>query len=308
MKYLQLIRYQNLLLLALMQLTLRFGFLKMQNIDLALSNFDFILLVFATVFIAAGGYIINDIFDQGTDAINKPRKVIVGKSVSESKAYNLYVGLTILGVAIGFWLSNTIEKPNFAVFFILVASILYFYSTTLKQMLILGNLAVALVLASSVVIIGIFDVYPVTTEENQRQMAPVFGILIDYAVFAFIINFIREIVKDIQDIDGDKEYNMNTLAVKLGTYKTAKLLAVICLFPIGLFFNYMYQYFILNDLHLITLYSLIFILSPLIYCTIKLFKAQNKNDFSHISTLLKVIILFGIFLLPILNYTIEQHA
>ena len=64
MKYLKLIRYQNLLLLAFMQLIFRYGFLKMQNISLALTDFQYALLVLSTVLIAAAGYIINDISDQ----------------------------------------------------------------------------------------------------------------------------------------------------------------------------------------------------------------------------------------------------
>ncbi len=90
MKYLKVIRYQNLILLALMQLILRFGFLNEQNCDLALTNFQYILLVVATLLIAAGGYVINDIFDQDTDAINKPEKVIIGKSIKESEAYKIF--------------------------------------------------------------------------------------------------------------------------------------------------------------------------------------------------------------------------
>ena len=108
MKYLKLIRYQNLLMIAFMQCLFRYGFLKLQNVPLALADWQFALLVLATVFIAAGGYIINDIMDVETDNFNKPNKVIVGKSISESMAYNLYFGFTITGVLIGFLLSNLI--------------------------------------------------------------------------------------------------------------------------------------------------------------------------------------------------------
>ena len=103
MKYLNLIRYKNLLMIALMQLILLFGFLKLQNISLALAIWQYVLLIVSTVCIAAGGYIINDVFDQNTDNINKPNDVIVGKSVSEGRAYNLYVGFTLVGVCIGFY-------------------------------------------------------------------------------------------------------------------------------------------------------------------------------------------------------------
>ena len=133
MKYLRLIRYQNLLMLALMQLIFRHGFLELQNIPLALSDWQYGILVLATVCIAAGGYIINNIFDVETDAENKPENVIVGKFISETKAYNLYIGFTVIGVAMGFYLSNVINKPSFASLFIVIAATLYFYATSLKQ-------------------------------------------------------------------------------------------------------------------------------------------------------------------------------
>ena len=97
---LKLIRYQNLLMLAFMQLIFRYGFLKFQNIPLALTDWHYGLLVLATVAIAAGGYIINNILDVETDSDNDPENVIVGKTISEISAYNMYIGFTIIGVAI----------------------------------------------------------------------------------------------------------------------------------------------------------------------------------------------------------------
>ena len=93
MNYLKLIRYQNLLMLALMQLIFRYGFLELQNIPLALADWQYCMLVLATVCIAAGGYIINNIFDVETDTENKPENVIVGKFISETKAI---IGILLL--------------------------------------------------------------------------------------------------------------------------------------------------------------------------------------------------------------------
>lgn len=189
MPLLNLIRYKNLLMLAFMQLIFRYGFLKLQNIDLALADWQYGLLVLSTVLIAAGGYVINDIFDQETDRINKSDKVIVGKSISEAKAYNLYAFLNISGVAIGFYLSNVIMRPNFAALFVLIAATLYIYATSLKQMLLLGNIIVALLLSLSVIFIGIFDIFPATDATNQKVMASLFSILLDYSIFALSLIF-----------------------------------------------------------------------------------------------------------------------
>ena len=203
MKYLKLIRYQNLLLLAFMQLIFRYGFLKFQNIFLSLAEWQYALLVLSTVLIAAAGYVINDIMDQETDNENKPDNSIVGHVISEARAYNIYVGLNIVGVGIGFYLSNVIQKPSFSAIFIVIAATLYLYATSLKQMLIVGNIIVAVLLSVSVLIIGVFDLLPATFDGNQYEMRVMFSLLIDYAVFTFIINFIREIVKDMEDINVD---------------------------------------------------------------------------------------------------------
>lgn len=308
MKYLKLIRYQNLLMLALMQLLFRYGFLKLQNIPLALTDWQYCLLVLSTVLIAAGGYVINNIFDQATDNDNKPDQVVVGKSISETLAYNIYLGLNIVGVGIGFYLSNVISKPGFASIFIMIAATLYLYATSLKQMMLIGNLIVALLLSFSVIIIGVFDLFPVTNPGNQQIMSNLFSILLDYALFAFIINFIREIVKDLEDVNGDYNQGMNTLPIALGISRTSKLVLIISFIPLVLLVLYINTYFMSNNLYIATIYTLLFIVSPLLYFIIKMASAKKAKDFHHLSTILKLVILFGLFSIAIVTYNIQHHA
>ncbi|MEC4005596.1 geranylgeranylglycerol-phosphate geranylgeranyltransferase [Flavobacterium sp. SUN052] len=308
MKYLKLIRYQNLLLLALMQLIFRFGFLELIKIPLSLFYWQYTLLILATVLIAAGGYVINDIFDQETDDENKPEKVIIGKSISESMAYNIYAGLTITGVACGFILSNSIEHPNFAVIFILIATLLYFYASTLKQIPLLGNTVVAALLAFSVIIIGIFDIFPNTFDINRPQMAVAFSILFDYAKFAFIINLVREIIKDIEDIEGDKSQSMNTLPIAIGVEKTSKIAFVILLIPTLYLMYYSNTYLLENNLIIAIIYMLAVVIAPMIFCLFKIWNAKQKSDYSAISTVLKWIIFFGILSIAVVTLNILHHG
>ena len=308
MNYLKLIRYQNLLMLALMQLIFRYGFLELQNIPLALADWQYGILVLATVCIAAGGYIINNIFDVETDSENKPENVIVGKFISETKAYNLYIGFTVIGVAMGFYLSNVIEKPSFASIFIVIAATLYFYATSLKQSLLIGNFVVALLLSFSVIIIGIFDLFPITNEENKPVMGLLFGILLDYAIFAFIINFIREIVKDLQDVEGDSNQEMSTLPIVLGVKKTTKLVFGLSIFPVILILNYINSNLFSSGLIYGTLYGLVFTLAPLLYFSIKIWSAKTTQDFHHLSTVLKWILFFGILSIVVISLNIKYNA
>jgi 4-hydroxybenzoate polyprenyltransferase len=308
MNYLKLIRYQNLLMLALLQLIFRYGFLELQNIPLALNRWQYGCLVLATIFIAAGGYIINNIMDVDTDIENKPEDVIVGKYVSETKAYNLYFGFTIVGVLLGFYLSNVINKPGFASIFIVIAATLYFYATSLKQSLLIGNFVVSLLLALSVIIIGVFDLFPVINDQNRAVLGLLFSILLDYAIFAFIINFIREIVKDLQDFEGDELQGMNTLPIVFGFNRTVKLVSVLSLIPLVCIMYYIHQYLFSSNLFFATLYGLVFILAPLLYFATKIWSAKLPQDFYHLSTVLKWILLFGILSIVVISLNIRYNA
>ncbi len=276
-----------------MQLLFRYGFLNLQNISLALTDLQFIILILTTVCIAAAGYIINNIFDKETDSINR-KNVIVGNEISEAMAYNLYFALNVLGVGGGFYLSNIIEKPGFALLFIIVSGLLYLYASSLKQSLLIGNVIVAALTALSVIIVGLFDLLPMVSPETQVHLAILFKIILDYAMFAFLINFIREIIKDLEDVKGDYNLGMNTLPIALGVARTSKIvLAVTALITMYLLY-YIYTYYFNNNLYISTLYSLLMIVAPLLFICIKLTSAKNSSDFKTLSLLLKLVLLSGI--------------
>jgi 4-hydroxybenzoate polyprenyltransferase len=289
-----------------MQLIFRYVFFQSQDIPLALADWQYGLFVLSTVLIAAGGYVINNIFDQHTDTINKPNTVVIGKSISETQGYNIYIALTATGVSIGFYLSNVIAKPGFATIFILIAATLYLYATSLKQMMLIGNIMVALLLSFSVVIIGIFDLFPTIHEGNQQQMANLFSILLDYTIFAFMINLLREIVKDIEDVDGDYNMGMNTLPIAIGKSRTAKIVFVLSFIPLLLILHYIYNY--LFGLLFVTLYLLFFVVAPLLYFTIKIGAATSKKEFHNLSLLLKWILLFGILSIVVISINMNYNA
>ncbi len=290
-----------------MQILFRYGFLNLQNITLALTDFQFGILVLATVSIAAAGYIINNIYDKETDYINK-KNVIIENQISEGTAYNLYIGLNVLGVGSGFYLSNVIEKPGFALLFIIVSGTLYLYASSLKQSLLIGNFVVALLTAISVIIVGLFDLYPIITPENQIHLGILFKILLDYALFAFLINFIREIIKDQQDIKGDYNMGMNTLPIAVGVERTSKIVLVVTsLISIYLLY-YIYTYYFTNNLYISTLYSLLTIIAPLILFCIKLSSAKSSSDFKSLSLILKLVLFFGIISIVVNTFNISYHV
>ena len=308
MKYLKLIRFQNLLMIALMQCIIRYGFLKLQKVELALADWQFALLVLSTVFIAAGGYIINDIMDQETDSINRPNQVIVGRSISESMAYNLYFGFTIAGALIGFYLSNLIYRDNFFGIFIITSLLLYIYATSFKQIAVIGNILVSLALALSVIIVGLFDIIPATDQVNRFQMMLWLELLFDYAVFAFFLNFIREIIKDLEDINGDYNQGMRTLPIVLGVSRTAKVVAVITAIATVILLWYINNHLMNSGLYIATIYALVFLVSPLIFALVKVWTATTQKEFHLLSNVMKAIIFFGILFILIVNLNIKFNA
>jgi 4-hydroxybenzoate polyprenyltransferase len=305
---LKLIRFQNLLMIALMQCIIRYGFLKLQKVELALADWQFALLVLSTIFIAAGGYIINDIMDQETDSINRPNQVIVGRSISESMAYNLYFGFTIAGALIGFYLSNLIYRDNFFGIFIITSLLLYIYATSFKQIAVIGNILVSLALALSVIIVGLFDIIPATDQVNRFQMMLWLELLFDYAVFAFLLNFIREIIKDLEDIKGDYNQGMRTLPIVLGVSRTAKVVAVITVIATVILLWYINNHLMNSGLYIATLYALVFLISPLIFAVVKVWTAATQKEFHLLSNVIKAVIFFGILFILIVNLNIKFNA
>lgn len=306
--FFKLIRYKNLLLLALMQLVFRFGYLELINIPLSLFYWQYALLILATTFIAAGGYVINDIFDQETDFENKPNNTFIGKKIPENNGYKIYVALTIVGVACGFVLANSVSHPNFSIIFVLIATLLYFYATTFKQLPLVGNIVVATLLAFSIIIIGVFDIFPNTFDFNRQQMTLAFSILFDYAKFAFCINLVREIIKDIQDYKGDFANGINTLPVKFGIFNTNKFAFVILLLTTIYLFYYTKNHLFESSLFYGFLYMVILVIAPLIFCLVQIWNAKETKHYKQISSLLKWIIFFGIMSIAVITLNINYNV
>ena len=303
MNFLKLIRYQNLILLAVMQLVFHFGFLKKQLPVLGLTDWQFLLLVLSTICIAGGGYLINDVFDKDIDKINKPEKVIIDKYIPEKVAYNYYVALNLIGVGIGFYLSNLIEKPNFSGIFILVAATLYIYASSLKKSLFIGNIIVAVIFAISILIVGIYDLLPVITPENKPFLGLLFGIIIDFAGFTFFIYLIREIVKNFENINGGLDQGAKTIPIVFGEKKGKIILSLLLIITIVILFWYTWTY-MYNEkpLYLSVIYIFALILGSLIYVLIRLWSTKEKKEYSHLSLILKLIVLFGIISVLVIEY------
>ena len=268
----QLIRLPNLLIIFLTQYFTAI-FLTGMNDSYEIYLFDpnLFLLSSSTILIAAAGYIINDYYDIKIDYINRPQKVVVGKLIKRRIALTTHVVFSFFGILIGLFINIYIGSIN-----LLAAFLLWFYSNHLKRIPFVGNFAIALLTALGLMVVTIL--YP------QNYL-----LVFIYAVFAFFINLIREIIKDIEDLKGDQAFGCKTLPVIWGIRKTKRLILAILL----IFILLIVWLTIKLDNYFLKIYF-VFLAIPAIVFVQRLIRADSKRDFHLLSEFSKLIMLSGI--------------
>jgi 4-hydroxybenzoate polyprenyltransferase len=300
--YFKLIRYQNLLIIAATMYLLRWcviiPILKSNNFQSQISGFLFFLLTLATVCLAAAGYVINDYFDRKADLINRPGKVILGRILSLRTGMFWHTLLNIAGISLGLLVAYELGMFRLGFVFIIISGILWFYSTTYKRQVLLGNVMVALLVASVPLIILLFELPLLINKYRYYFFAEATDIdflsawIIGYAIFAFLLTLIREIIKDIEDFEGDSAFGRNTIPVAWGTLVskriTISLIGITIVFMGIVLFKFKWSILTL-------LYAGFLIIMPLIYLFYNIIQAKSKSDYHFISIILKLIMLAGLF-------------
>lgn len=264
---LRLTRFWNLVIIGLAQYFAA-GFL----IDKSLI-WDWRLLVLATstVVIAAAGYIINDYYDIKIDLINKPERVVIGKSITRRYALFFHSILLTIGVGLGFFIGWKIGMINFFSSFLL-----WWYSNSLKRQPFIGNFVVAWLTSISIVLVNIL--YDVNN-----------SLVIIYSLFAFFMTLVREILKDMEDLKGDNTFGCRTLPIIWGIRRTKIIIYVLLalLFTSVLLLNAKF-------VELPFYYFLVLLFVPLGFLLIRLIRADTRKDFYWLSQWCKIIMLLGI--------------
>jgi 4-hydroxybenzoate polyprenyltransferase len=226
----------------------------------------------STILIAAAGYIINDYYDVKIDLINKPDRVVVGKSMRRRYALFFHWVLSILGVLLGFMLNWKIGAIN-----VFSGFLLWWYSNFLKRQPFAGNLAIALLTGLSVYQVAVlFD--------------PLNKLIIAYSCFSFFITLIREIVKDMEDWRGDNTFGCQTLPIVWGIRRTKSFIYILITINL-LGIVYLNDLFIGFQLWMLT----VFIFIPIAFLIFRLAKADTVKDFYYLSFYCKLILVAGIF-------------
>jgi 4-hydroxybenzoate polyprenyltransferase len=305
-----LVRWPNLVFILLTQALFYFciivpTFNKYGVIPFA--NFKIVsLLIAASVLIAAAGYVINDYFDVNIDKINKPQKLVIERFIKRRSAIQIHFIFSTIGVVLTllFMFYTNYWVRNFSMFLIPMCNIaatilLLLYSTTYKKRFLIGNVLISLLTAWTIFVLY-FGQLPSFAEINVEYkshytaaLLALFKLTVVYGAFAFIASIIREAVKDIEDMEGDKAFGCTTLPIKMGIPATKLYIAVWTVILV-LAVAAVQVYAVQLGWYISVAYCLITIVAPLLYFLTLLFKAKNTADYGRLSSLIKIIILMGI--------------
>lgn len=321
---LNLIRWQNLVIVALTMILVRYVVIGtlISKISVNLINgsgaevpltlqfpwYNFMILIIATLCITAGGYVINDYFDIKTDLINRG-EVIVGTKIPRRQAMMWHNILNIIGVAAGFYISWQVRFLWMGIIFLIVSGLLYFYSASYKRQFLVGNVIVSLLTAFVPMLVAFYEWPDLYRYYNAAAVQPpelslIFYWTAGFAIFAFLTNLAREIIKDLEDFEGDITYGMNTLPVVLGTL-TARIISIILVVVIILLL-YIIWYFFLND-HITLIYISAAVVLPLVIIIYQLVRSANKKNLHNASSIMKFVMVTGILYSVVAKFIIDRN-
>lgn len=265
------------------------------------------LFLAATIFIAAGGYIVNDYFDTKIDMINRPTQVIVGDKISRNAAAWAFQICFAIGILCSVGLAIILQKFNIALIFAVISGLLWFYSSSYKRIFLLGNIVIALCTFLSVFLMGYLAVLSMENEYGEilykyNLVTEIYGWFGSFGLFAFLFTLIREIIKDVEDIEGDREMECHSVPIVLGINATKVILTILTLISTAIvgYFSFVLNPFEFDNIT--SKYYIIGILVPNIILTAWIWKASKRRNWKQISTFVKFIMLVGTLYAGIVGY------
>ena len=302
--YLNLVRWPNLLIMALIFVVLRYGFLVELGFDVYLSPLWHSLLILATLLVAGGGNAVNDAFDSKADAINKPAKQIVGVYISKDNA--LFTGQVLLlaGVILGLAIGYFNDMLTFSYIYPLCGLLLWLYASYLKRQPFVGNLIVSLLAGILVLNEIIFDILKTLNPENaeyQQQGILIIGV---FAGFSFFTTLVRELIKDLQDVPGDRAAGYKTLPITSGTL-FPKIMIIVLIMLLIVSVGWLVIQTLTGGDYLSGMYLLLLVVSPLLYIMVRIAPATKPEALGKLGNIMKAVMVAGI--LSLVVFTIAYR-
>ena len=258
----------------------------------------FLMLMISSLLIAAAGNIINDYFDRNIDEINKPEKKIIDTLIKRRWAIVMHIVFSLVAILIGFYIDSQTPVFWLGLSNLVCVFLLFGYSISLKKKLLAGNILISLLTAWVILVCFLcyyrsLSCYGCEPFEWQAQLRRFIRISFLYAGFAFVISLIREVVKDMEDMEGDRKYGCNTIPIAWGIPASKVFVAVWLVVLIGMIG--IVQFYVLQFGWLWSaVYCISLIIIPLVWILQKLFKAQVPKDYHQLSTVIKVVMLTGL--------------
>lgn len=286
-----------MLLIAVSQIIIYAGYITPifagYSINTVLQGMDIYLFVLVTATLAAGSYVINDIKDHQTDLINKPENTYIGVGkLSVRSAYIYYWILTVIGGLVAAYIALHIGKPYLFSIYPSAVALLYMYSHILKRMPLSGNIVVAVFCAfvPGIIWYAESDGMSILAVADPALVYLYLG----YMVFGFLATMVREIVKDIEDKEGDESAGYNTLPIAIGVAKSKSLAIVFCL---ALLLSYVLWYYatLSKGWTVMSIVITITMVAPSAYILQQIYVANAKPDYSKVSRMLKYLIAISLF-------------
>ncbi len=304
--YARLVRWPNLLIMAAIFVVLRYGFLIPLGFEVYLTATWHSFLILAIIMIAGGGNAVNDAFDVTADAINKPHKQIVNKHIPHDIA--LFTGqlLLLTGVILGLAVGYFNNMLTFGYIFPLCALLLWSYASYLKKQPLIGNLIVALLAGILVLLEIVFDLLKTLSVENAAYQQQAIMIITVIAGFSFFTTLVRELIKDLQDVAGDRAAGYKTLPITSGTL-FPKILVIILIMIISVAVGWLVLQTFAGGDYGSAIYLVLTVISPLLYIMLKIAPAQSPSKFAHLSLLMKVVMVSGILAVWIFTLSYQMN-
>ncbi|MDF2159127.1 geranylgeranylglycerol-phosphate geranylgeranyltransferase [Algoriphagus sp. CAU 1675] len=261
----------NLLMVAFAQIMASYFLVKNTQAGMpVLEDLKLYGLILSTLMITAAGYMINDYYDVKIDYINRPQEVVVGKTIKRRVVIFLHSLINFTAIGLGYLVSPKIALVNFG-----AAFLLWLYSNQLKRMPFIGNLTVAFLTGLAIYLPAFF---------YQKSVL----LVLTYAIFAFFLNLIREIIKDIEDRDGDRKHGCRTLPIVLGFRKTKQVIFIIAL---GFVASILFVTFKIQNFHLFIYFGILGLAFG--WFMWKTYQADRKEHFTKLSSISKILMLVG---------------
>ena len=303
--FFRLIRWPNLVFIVVTQLLFCYciaaALIYPPSADNIIQHYriSLLLLSLSSVLIAAAGYIINDYFDLNIDRVNKPDKLVVEKIIKRRWAIIWHWALSFIGICIGFYIAFKEGHWLIALANIACVILLWFYSTTFKKKLLIGNVIISLLTSWVILVFFVYladHVSKISFGSSvlyEFNVSKLFKLSVLYAGFAFIISLVREVIKDLEDMEGDEQYGCKTMPIVWGIPPTKVFTAVWLIVLIGALI--ILQFY---AMHLRWWWSIVYcvitIIIPLFLILKKLYQAQVAKDYHQLSTAVKLVMLAGI--------------